>query len=253
MMMKRSRIGVLLSVLVLMMTVLCFTPLQAQAALDLSSYEAFKAQASGSYLECKKGDSGGNVLRIKERLQDLGYYRATATFDDDFNDTMVQRIKLFQENNSLEMTGKVDSSTAAKLKESNPIRGEYYEGYWTEPDVTLIIPDSSYGKWDEKSGDRFTFKIEAKNVSTSRRIIAAEFLVYTEDIWGDELIRKNRPYSYSLEDTFKPGEMKYTTGMIIPYRQETHKVYIAVNKVRYSDGTIGRVTSPLYWGWTIDW
>lgn len=237
----------------LILAVLCFAPLHAQAALDLSSYEAFKAQAGGSYLVCEKGDSGGNVLRIKERMQKLGYYRKTATFDDEFNDTMVQRVKLFQENNSLSVTGKVDSRTAAKLKESNPVHGEYFEGYWTEPDVTLIIPASSLGKWNEEGTDKFTFTIKAKNVSTSRKIVAAEFLVYTEDIWGDELIKKTRPYAYSLEDTYKPGEMKYTTRMIIPYRRDTQKVYIAVSKVRYSDGTIERVSSPDYWNWTIDW
>ena len=248
--MKRNGMKLLF---VFMMMVLCLAPLHAQAALDLNSYEAFKAQASGSYLACEKGDSSGNVLRIKERMQDLGYYRSTATFDDDFNDTMVQRVKLFQENNGLSVTGKVDGSTAAKLKESNPVRGEYFEGYWTEPDVTLIIPASSYGKWNEKGEDRFTFTIKVKNVSTSRRIVAAEFLVYTEDIWGDEIIKKSRPYSYSLEDTYKPGEMKYTTQMIIPDRRDTHKVYIAVNKVRYSDGTIRSVSSPNYWNWTIDW
>lgn len=237
----------------LILAVLCFAPLHAQAALDLSSYEAFKAQAGGSYLVCEKGDSGGNVLRIKERMQKLGYYRKTATFDDEFNDTMVQRVKLFQENNSLSVTGKVDSRTAAKLKESNPVHGEYFEGYWTEPDVTLIIPASSLGKWKEEGTDKFTFTIKAKNVSTSRKIVAAEFLVYTEDIWGDELIKKTHPYAYSLEDTYKPGEMKYTTRMIIPYRRDTQKVYIAVSKVRYSDGTIERVSSPNYWNWTIDW
>lgn len=237
----------------LILAVLCLAPLHVRAALDLSSYEAFKAQAAGSYLVCEKGDSGGNVLRIKERMQKLGYYRKTATFDDEFNDTMVQRVKLFQENNSLSVTGKVDSRTAAKLKESNPVHGEYFEGYWTEPDVTLIIPASSLGKWNEEGTDKFTFTIKAKNVSTSRKIVAAEFLVYTEDIWGDELIKKTRPYAYSLEDTYKPGEMKYTTRMIIPYRRDTQKVYIAVSKVRYSDGTIERVSSPDYWNWTIDW
>ena len=237
----------------MLLAVLCFAPLHAQAALDLSSFEAFKAQASGTYLECERGDSSGNVLRIKERLQDLGYYRSTATFDEDFNDTLVQRVKLFQENNGLDVTGEVDSYTAAKLKESNPIRGEYFEGYWLEPDVTMIIPDTTWGKWNEKSGDRFTFAIKTKNVSTSRRIVATEFLVYTENVWGDQIISKSRPYSYTIEMTYKPGEMKYTGYMEIPYRSDTHKVHIAINKVRYSDGSIGKVSSPVYCYWNIKW
>lgn len=236
----------------MLMAALFLAPVHAQAGLNLESFEAFKAQA-GVYSECEQGDSGANVLYIKERMQELGYYRAGANLDNAFNDTMVQRVKLFQENNGLKVTGRMDSSTLIKLKSLNPIRGEYFEGYWTEPDVTLIVPHSSYGKWNKKSDDRFGFSIQTKNVSTSRKIVATEFLIYTEDVWGDEIIGKAHPYAYTVTTAFGPGEMKYTEYMDIPFRHDTYKVYIAINKVRYGDGEVVNVETPDYWNWTIEW
>ena len=235
--------------LILLMLVLCFAPVGAKGALSPRVFDKYL----NLYSVCEKGDRGNNVLKVKERLQTLGYYRPTATFGDDFNDTMVQRVKLFQENNSLEVTGEVDSRTVEKLKEINPIRGEYFEGYWTEPDVALIIPENTYGQWNEKSGDRFSFRIKVKNVSTSRTVIATEYYVYTEDIWGNELISRYDPYVYSLQDTKGPGVMGYTSYMNIPYRRDTYKVHIAIGRVRYSDGTIKSLPGNDYYTWTIKW
>lgn len=236
----------------MLMAVMLLVPVCAQAGLNLESFEAFKAQAIG-YSVCEQGDSGGNVLAIKKRMQELGYYRDTASLGEDFNDTMVQRVKLFQENNGIRVTGKVDSDTLDKLRASNPVRGEYYEGTWSEPDVTMIIPYSTWGKWNKISEDRFTFAIKTKNISTSRKITAVEYLIYSEDVWGSEIISSSRPYTYTITETYAPGEMKYTENMNVPYRSETYKVYIAINKVRYSDGTVEYVSSPEYWNWTIEW
>ena len=238
--------------ILLLLITLVLAPVQARAGLNLESFEAFKAQTAG-YSVCEQGDSGSNVLRIKERMQDLGYYRKTASLGDDFNDTMVQRVKLFQENNGIDVTGKVDSSTLQKLRESNPARGEYYEGTWNEPDVTMIIPYSTWGRWNKMSEDRFSFAIKTKNISTSRKIKAVEYLIYTEDVWGSEIISSSRPYTYTLTETYAPGEMKYTGYMNVPYRSETYKVYIAINKVLYGDGTVEYASSPEYWNWTIEW
>ena len=237
---------------IVLLLLLCLAPIHVQASTSERLRDLLAQMQTNSLSVCEKGDAGSNVLAVKERLQTLGYYSATATFDDEFNDIMVQRVKLFQENNGLKMTGKVDSGTVSKLKESNPIRGEYYEGYWDEPDVTLVITYDSTGSWKNRGGDSLDFQIRVKNISTSRKITAVEFLVFTKDMWGDEIISQEYPYSYSLSDTFRPGEEKYTSYMNIPYRRNTHEVHVAVNKVRYSDGTVEYVSSPHYWWWTVD-
>lgn len=235
----------------MLLAVAVLAPSGAQAGLDLSSFKSFLR----TYYTCERGDRGSNVLNAKQRLQELGYYRATATFGDDFNDTMVQRVKLFQENNRLEVTGNIDSVTADKLAQSSSgiVPGEYYEGYWSEPDMALIIPENTYGQWQEKSGNRFNFRIKVKNISQRRTVKAIEFYVYTEDIWGDTLISKSNPYRYTVETTLAPGAMGYTGYMTIPDRTQTQRVYIAIHRVRYTDGTTASVETPEYFCWEIDW
>lgn len=226
-------------------------PVGARAGLNLESFESFKS----SLYACEPGETGSTVLKTKKRLQELGYYRDTATFGDDYNETMVQRVKLFQENNRLKVNGRVDSSTALKLMQSTGtlVPGEYYQEYWMEPDVTVIVPENTYGQWNEKSGNRFNFRIEVKNISRTRTVKAIEFYVYTKDIWGETLISKSNPYRYTVETTFAPGKKGYTGYMTIDDRSQTQEVYIAIHRVRYTDGTMAVVETPEYYCWEIDW
>ncbi|MBP3657066.1 MAG: peptidoglycan-binding protein [Clostridia bacterium] len=242
--------------LLALLLVLCLAPHQAQAVSIVGFENRFRKAIEADlsdYSTCYKGDCDSNVRKVKARLKTLGYYSSTATFDDEFNDIMVQRVKDFQENNGLPVTGDVNSATVSALKGFSPIRGPYYEGWWDEPDVTLIAPDITYARWDKRDCDQMGFSVEYKNVSTTRKVVAVELLVYTKDVWGNELISSDYPYSYTLNDTFGTGAKKYTGYMLIPYCSDTYEVYCAINKVRYDDGYMGYVDDPNYLCWTIRW
>lgn len=49
-----------------------------------------------SYRLLKKDDSGDDVVQLKQRLTSLGYYREGATITNVYNDTCIERIKIFQ-------------------------------------------------------------------------------------------------------------------------------------------------------------
>lgn len=57
----------------------------------------------------KQGDSNNDVLNMKKRLQELGYFSADASLGKQFSATTSERVKLFQKANGLEETGKMDS------------------------------------------------------------------------------------------------------------------------------------------------
>jgi len=152
----------------------------------------------------------------------------------------------------MEVTGIVDDATLAKLRESNPIRGEFYKGKWNEPLVSLIVPENTVGKWRAKGDDILMFNLKVKNISTSRTINAVEFAVYTKDWRGNSIISKNSPYLYTVESLLKPGIMGYPGYIEIPGRERISEVHIAINGVRYSDGSIEMVSSPQYYYWVIE-
>lgn len=67
-----------------------------------------------SYRDLESGDSGDDVLAMKERLYELGYYttsKLTASYTDSVSDV----IKKFQKNSGLTATGNADAYTQAVL------------------------------------------------------------------------------------------------------------------------------------------
>ena len=67
------------------------------------------------YETLKKGSKGDDVLTMKLRLQELGYFKANADVSNVFNDTCVERVKQFQKKNGLRQTGIADHQTLALL------------------------------------------------------------------------------------------------------------------------------------------
>ena len=62
----------------------------------------------------QKGSRGEDVLRMKRRLRELGYFR-TDDLNDMFNDYTVKALKTFQKKNSLEADGIFDEETSRAL------------------------------------------------------------------------------------------------------------------------------------------
>ena len=77
----------------------------------------------------KKGDQGSHILELKEILQEHGYYKPDATFDDEFNGIMVERVRMFQKNNGLQATGAIDIVTHGSilLASATTAKGPWYE------------------------------------------------------------------------------------------------------------------------------
>lgn len=60
------------------------------------------------YAELTIGSSGQEVLDMKQRFYELGYFRTTS-FNDKFTDSTADTVKLFEKNNSLPVDGVADA------------------------------------------------------------------------------------------------------------------------------------------------
>jgi len=76
------------------------------------------APQEGSKVLFKEGDKGKEVMAIKERMVDLGYYTTNPSHNQ-FNATMTERIKELQKVNGLTQTGVVDESLYALIFSDN--------------------------------------------------------------------------------------------------------------------------------------
>lgn len=68
-----------------------------------------------SYKPLKKGNKGTEVLDMKMRLKELGYFKANSKLNNEYNDTCVSRLKEFQKVNGLPETGVADGATLSVL------------------------------------------------------------------------------------------------------------------------------------------
>ncbi len=89
------------------------------------------AEETAAVEPLKQGDQSEAVLKLKERLFDLGYF-TTNDLNDKFNSETTKKLKRFQKDNGLEQTGVLDEATAALLY-SEDVKGLYY-------DVERIVP-----------------------------------------------------------------------------------------------------------------
>ena len=68
-----------------------------------------------NYRVLEKGDAGDDVLALKARLQDLGYIRSGSTLTNVCNDTLVERIILFQRQLGITEDGVVSQELQAYI------------------------------------------------------------------------------------------------------------------------------------------
>lgn len=68
-----------------------------------------------TYTPLKQGNKGDEVMAMKKRLQELGYFSAGAELSDQYNSTVAERVKQFQKVNKLKQTGVADEETLKLL------------------------------------------------------------------------------------------------------------------------------------------
>lgn len=89
--------------------------------LALSLILAVFSSAAENYRALEAGSAGDDVLTLKQRLYDLGYY-TTAKLNGNYNDSAVSVIRQFQYANGLLTTGTADAYTQAVLYSGAALR-----------------------------------------------------------------------------------------------------------------------------------
>lgn len=67
----------------------------------------------------KAGSSGDDIVTMKKRLQELGYFTKGSSLSDQYNSTTTERVKLFQQVNGLSQTGIANTETLILLFSDN--------------------------------------------------------------------------------------------------------------------------------------
>ncbi len=150
------------------------------------------ALAEENYRLLQVGNSGDDVLAMKERLRTLGYY-GTTKFNSSYTDAVSDVVRLFQKNNALEETGKADAYTQAVLYSGAAIKkdGTAYE-------AGAALPEAGAG------GDgRYR---ELREGAYGDDVTAVKDVLYTLKLYS------NKNYNNQFNAAMTTRVIKYQTG-----------------------------------------
>ena len=195
-----------------------------------------------TYTTLAKGNSGTAVRQLQERLIKLGYLGGTA--DGDYGSKTADAVKEFCKGNGLTPTETATSEVQKKLF------SESAKAY-SEPYMSLVIKDGSYGQWNYLDNNKLSIRVEVTNVSRTKTVKAFEMYMYAVDVWGDRIYGSTTVYYATTNKSVGPGVTTYCDYMTIPDRNKIDKVYAKINKIIYIDGTVRENSSGEYSYWTI--
>lgn len=205
----------------------------------------------------KPGASGSDIRLIKEQMQKLGYYSEGASLGSAYNETMEERVKLFQKDNNLEVTGILDNQTLLAIF-AQDTRNEKALTPTPKPttkkssvsEFALVIPDDSYAKWYVSDNQLF-FNLQVKNTSSSRSVVSFELNFYPIYKDSNNSMGNGKRYT-TIDKTIKPGKTVYTGDISIPNADRIRKITVAIRKIKYSDGTEVVTNHSDYATWSIE-
>lgn len=120
------------------------------------------------YRTLRQGDTGPDVLRLKQAMYWLGYFTNLKNLSDSYNKTMVERVTLFQENNGLTPDGVATPEMQALVYSGNAVKTDTAPNPSPVPTPapTPVAPSSTLNppEQDEKgfiaSGEPYVYENE---------------------------------------------------------------------------------------------
>lgn len=140
-----------------MKRILCL--LLALICLALSPLAAL-AEEAAAFETYKKGAKGSDVYDLKLRLFHLGYFH-TSKLNKTYNDDMIKKVKHFQENNGLPVTGEVDEATYQAMYREDALSA------YPNVETIAVLPEI---EWPERDAEGY--------------LIAEEPFLYEDDEGG---------------------------------------------------------------------
>jgi len=192
----------------------------------------------------KKGDRNVVIGQIKARLQELGYYVHGAKCDNEFNSTMVERIKMFQENNGLKESGEADLQTIKVLFSSSAVGTKKFATPAPKPTSTpyvepkYLLVETEYADWGKYNNGELWIEIEVENISKMRTVDGFTVSFYAEDVYRNRMKYNGKSdtveYTYNL--TVKPKKKEYTDRIRLPGYSNAKWLFCAIVKIHTTSG-----------------
>lgn len=106
----------------------------------------------------------------------------------------------------------------------------------------LTFGNSYYKKYDD---NKIGFSVKIRN-DYNKSIKAIELYMYATDVWGERLYGETTYYYKTTKKTVKSGSWMSSDYMVMPKRSKIDRIYVAVHRIAFADGTSKTFYSPSY-------
>lgn len=113
--------------------------------------------------------------------------------------------------------------------------------------------EGARAEWEDVGNDMFKLRVQVRNNSNIESIKAFELYMYATDVYGERIYGEDQVYFETTKTTVGPRDVVYSDDFIVPGRRAADRVYIGVNRIVYSDGTVVEASEIDYWYWTLEW
>lgn len=222
--MKRARLAALLAAVLLIVS--C----------ALSAAASYIVPVELVAAEYKLGTSSPEVLKIKRRMQELGYFSEGAELSGNYNSLMQERIRMFQKDFGIPETGVIDdqflialySEAAARAIQDRRVSKKVAQS------VVLFKNSCKTGKYKDI--------LERPNIYWRENLkVRGTILEIVEEDGQDGIMRVQESGDKVWYITFKPGTLE--DGVTVGKRVTVYGVCEGVKKYR----SVGSGTLTLPW------
>lgn len=204
--------------------------------------------AADVYTDLARGAQGEDVIRIQQRLMQLGY------LPDAVPDGTYGRNTCAAMHNFKAACGIDDSE--AHNPEDCPADAASQAVLFSDAAVPYNDPAfPAEIAWEaglraKEESDYLICSPTVRNLSQSRTIASVTVDFYVADLWGNRVGGEEAAYIRTSSGEIAPGAQATLDRMTIPGRNQITWLYAAVTEITFTDGTTRIAAEPEYVGWT---
>ena len=190
------------------------------------------------YQSLAKGDRGEDVMRLQQKLIQLGYLSDSA--DGQYGSKTAAAVRAFNEANGFGSSEVATIAMQEKLFSSSAKA-------WSEPWIPVEVPQT---QWKNINVEGAAYRFKFKNTSKTKTIKGIEVCYYVTDVWGKRLWGSTISRSFTTNVTIKPGKTGWSMWFYMtPSWYTIADIHIGIKKIAFADGTVHENTSDSY-DWT---
>lgn len=207
---------------------------RAQLIPQEETQPTFSEEELSQYQTITVGDRGANVLKLKDRMYELGYFNNKTNYDE-FTDKTAEYVKCFQERNGLETTGIATPEMQALFYSQYAVAGSNAnEDGLPKPDLEILN-----GIIINYGASGCAFQIQLKN-NTNMKIDAFDIIAIPHSTYG---------YPVGLEDTiheqinWRYEVERYTINAGKTFSCNAHNYCLTISDDKYYGGVIATISA----------